>query len=199
MRALLRTRQREAESVTSFDQQLTALGIRRVEPLDGIGHEDRKRDAQWPVAFEDVKSDPDDALPSQLARQHERCLRCIRKRHRPGRRSGRQTLHHLHVVEARVAQQRVGRAPIHDGRRFHSPDALNPIGVHNVNCQYVAGRPDRRRHVVQHDKVERGRWVGQIGRGGQFDVCHGAEGFFQKPVCSRNQQNFYRLGQEAHD
>jgi hypothetical protein len=46
-----------------------------------------------------------DAL-AQVAREDERCLRRFEDRDRPRRRARGEALHDLHVVEARVAQQR---------------------------------------------------------------------------------------------
>ena len=136
-------------------------------------------------------------MPPQFARQDERRLRRIGQRHGPGRRFGRQTFHHLHVIKARVAQQWVRGFPIHDRRRFHACHTLEPIGVDDMDGQHVALWPFRRSHAVEHDEIQTRRRVSQIGGGCQLDIGDRAQGLFQKPIPSRDQQNSDRLGQQA--
>ena len=80
-------REGEAESVAGLDQELGAGGVGGVEPIHGVGDEDGERDAEGPVAFEGVETNPDDALAADFAGEQQRGLRGVGEGYRPTRAS----------------------------------------------------------------------------------------------------------------
>ena len=75
--AFFRMSQGEAESVAGFDEQLTAFGIGRVEPISRVLNEHGKSKAVRPKALESVEANPDDALAAKFASKNDRSFRRI--------------------------------------------------------------------------------------------------------------------------
>ena len=192
-------REAEAERFAGAHHQLGGVGAGRVEPLDGVGDEDRERDAQWPGALQRVEADPDEAPPLAFSGDEQRRLGRVHERHAPERRLHRERLGDLHVVEIDEAQERVGVLPIDNGRRLQRVPAGKPVRVHDVNGQRVDRGPDGGEYVVEHGHVEGGGGIGQHGRNGQLDVWLVAQGLFEEPIATRNEQHSGRLRHEADD
>ena len=51
--------EREAERIAGLDEKLAGFRRGGIEPFDGVGDEDGERNAQRPVALEDIEADPD--------------------------------------------------------------------------------------------------------------------------------------------
>ncbi len=191
--------EREAERVTGFDEELGIFRVGGIEPIHGVGDEDRERYAQRPVALQRIEAHPNNALPAQVAREDERRLRRFEDRDGPRRRARGKALHDLHVVEPGVAQQRVRGFPIHDHWRLPGGDALDPVRVHGAKREHVALGPRSRHDAIEHDEIKSRARVGQIIRYRELHIRHGAQGFFEQPITARDEQYVHRLGQQTHD
>ena len=68
----------------------------------------------------------------------------------------------LDVVESGVTQQRVGGFPVHDHRRFHGSNVLDPLRVYDAKGQHVALGPDGWLDAVEHDEIKPRSGIRQI-------------------------------------
>ena len=153
-----------------------------------VGNENGKRDAQGPRAVERVEANPHDALAVVFASSHERRGRRVDERRQPRRGLDGERLGHLHIVEIDEAQQWVGTLPVHNQRSVDRAAGTEPVGRLCLNCQHVATWPSARHDVVEHDEIDRRRWVGEIRRNGQVELGNAAQRPLEKLVTLRNQQ-----------
>ena len=124
-------------------------GVERVAPAEADGEF-----AGFEVQTRDG-ADLREALGQRLFQQGWP-LRRLDQGNRPTRRPGSEALHHLHIVEAGVSQQRMARFPIHNRRRLERFHVFEPVRVHHVNGQQVAFWPGGMRHVVENHEIEAG-------------------------------------------
>src|SRR5688572_29293135 len=73
------------------------------------------------------------------------------------------------------------------------------IGVRNVECENVDGRPDCRRHIVENDDIKVLRRICQHRDDRHFRVRNGAHGLFHETIASRDKKYLGGMWNEADD
>ena len=95
---------------------------------------------------------------------------------------------YLSESEIDEAQQWVGTLPVHNQRSVDRAAGSEPVGRLCVNCQHVPTWPSARRDVVEHDEIDRRRWVREVRRHGEVELGHAAQRPLEKSVALRDQQ-----------